>query len=175
MKMIVGSKNPAKVQAVSEVFGTKWDLESAAVDSGVSAQPMSDEETRQGAIQRAIACSKLDGAAAGIGLEGGVTQMDDGLYICNWGALAVGDKVWSASGAKLLLPDFIAEPVLAGKELGPVMRAFTSRQDISTTEGAVGVFTNGHMSRSAMFEHICLLLKGQYSFYEINEKKEADL
>ncbi|AIF67138.1 hypothetical protein GZ22_11095 [Terribacillus saccharophilus] len=175
MKMIVGSKNPAKVQAVSAVFGTRWELESAAVDSGVSAQPMSDEETRQGAIQRAIACSKLDGAAAGIGLEGGVTEMDDGLYICNWGALAVGDKVWSASGAKLLLPDFIAEPVLSGQELGPVMRAFTSRQDISTTEGAVGVFTDGHMSRSAMFEHICLLLKGQYSFYEINKKKEAEL
>ncbi|MEC0303455.1 DUF84 family protein [Terribacillus saccharophilus] len=175
MKMIVGSKNPAKVQAVSAVFGTRWELESAAVDSGVSAQPMSDEETRQGAIQRAIACSKLSGASAGIGLEGGVTEMDDGLYICNWGALAVGDKVWSASGAKLLLPDFIAEPVLSGQELGPVMRAFTSRQDISTTEGAVGVFTDGHMSRSAMFEHICLLLKGQYSFYEINKKKEAEL
>lgn len=175
MKMIVGSKNPAKVQAVSAVFGTRWELESAAVDSGVSAQPMSDEETRQGAIKRAIACCKLDGATAGIGLEGGVTEMDDGLYICNWGALAVGDKVWSASGAKLLLPDFIAEPVLSGQELGPVMRAFTSRQDISITEGAVGVFTDGHMSRAAMFEHICLLLKGQYSFYEINKKKEAEL
>ncbi|MFP7493276.1 DUF84 family protein [Terribacillus saccharophilus] len=174
MKMMIGSKNPAKVNAVSAVFSDGWTLESAAVDSGVSAQPMSDEETRLGAMKRAIACSKLEGAKAGIGLEGGVTEMDDGLYICNWGALAVGDDIWSASGAKLLLPAFIAEPVRAGEELGPVMRAFTSKQDISTTEGAVGVFTDGHMSRTAMFEHICLLLKGQYAFYRANQKKEAE-
>ncbi|WP_340081935.1 DUF84 family protein [Terribacillus sp. FSL K6-0262] len=174
MKLIIGSKNPAKVNAVSVVFRDTWTLESAAVDSGVSAQPMSDEETRLGAIQRALACLESPGAAAGIGLEGGVTEMDDGLYICNWGALAVGDKVWSASGAKLLLPDFIADQVRKGEELGPVMRAFTSRQDISSTDGAVGVFTEGHMSRAAMFEHICLLLKGQYAFYMANEKKEAD-
>ncbi|MFS0562955.1 DUF84 family protein [Terribacillus sp. 179-K 1B1 HS] len=174
MNLIIGSKNPAKVNAVSAVFGDTWTLKSAAVDSGVSAQPMSDEETRLGAVQRALACSKLTGATAGIGLEGGVTEMDDGLYICNWGALAVGDEVWSASGAKLLLPDFIAESVREGKELGPVMRAFTSRQDISTTDGAVGVFTDGHMSRAAMFEHICLLLKGQYAFYLANKKKEAE-
>jgi inosine/xanthosine triphosphatase len=174
MKMIIGSKNPAKIQAVKAIFGDTWDLEGASVDSGVRAQPMCDEETRQGAIQRAKTCSSLPGAAAGIGLEGGVTLMDDGLYICNWGALSIGDNVWSASGAKLLLPEFIAQPVLAGEELGPVMRAFTSKEDISTTEGAVGVFTNGHMSRGAMFEHVCLLLKGQYSFYQYNQKKEAE-
>ena len=41
------------------------------MQSGVSPQPFSDEETIQGAINRARAAVKETGADIGIGLEGG--------------------------------------------------------------------------------------------------------
>ena len=48
MKVIVGSKNPVKVGAVEEVFRRYWpdcEVVGIEVESGVSAQPMSEKET----------------------------------------------------------------------------------------------------------------------------------
>ncbi len=46
MKIIIGSKNPAKVKAVQDVF-QKYGAEYMTLDipSGVNNQPFSDEET----------------------------------------------------------------------------------------------------------------------------------
>ena len=52
MKVVVGSKNKTKVGAVEKVWKDA-EITSISVPSGVSAQPFSDEETMQGAINRA--------------------------------------------------------------------------------------------------------------------------
>ncbi|MED4360709.1 DUF84 family protein, partial [Geobacillus stearothermophilus] len=50
----VGTKNEAKVAAVRAVFAApSWRLVPLDVPSGVSVQPLSDEETRLGAMNRA--------------------------------------------------------------------------------------------------------------------------
>jgi inosine/xanthosine triphosphatase len=165
-EVAVGSENPAKIKAVRKIFPVVvgWNTE-----SGVSAQPMSDEETRTGALNRARACVK-EGAVVGIGLEGGVMESEGGLLSVNWGALVdrEGREV-VASGARYPLPKEIAEEVRSGKELGDVMDAYTSRSDVRTKEGAVGIFTNGRMTRSELYIHIVRLLAGQYEFM----KKDA--
>ena len=58
MSIVVASQNPVKISAVRQAFAGQFpsvDLEITAVDveSGVSDQPDSDEETRQGARSRA--------------------------------------------------------------------------------------------------------------------------
>lgn len=65
-------------------------------------------------------------------------------------------------GAGLPLPEEIAEGIRAGQELGPLMDLYTNKQNIRHNEGAIGVFTNGLIDRSAMFEHIVLQLIGQW-------------
>ena len=58
MKIFVGSANPVKVNAVLAAAIETWlDVEAQgfSVESGVSDQPFSDEETKQGAINRAKA------------------------------------------------------------------------------------------------------------------------
>jgi inosine/xanthosine triphosphatase len=165
-KIAIGTTNPAKVSAVQAVFSAAdYLLVPTAVSSDVAAQPFSDEETLTGAINRAKNALKIENADIGIGLEGGVVEMDNKLWVCNWGALVdKNDIVVSAGGARIPLPPEVAQGVRDGKELGDVMDEYTGRQNIRKKEGAVGVFTNGYMNRAEMFIHIVKLLAGQYEF-----------
>jgi inosine/xanthosine triphosphatase len=166
MNSAIGSKNPAKVQAVESV--TKqlyWNVEPFDAPSMVSAQPFSDEETQKGALNRARACV-ANGFDIGIGLEGGVVDTDDGMFLCNWGALVTKDqKQFVASGAKILLPEEIAGEIRDGRELGDVMADYTAKKDVRKKEGAVGIFTDGWVTRDEMFAHVVKLLVGQYEYH----------
>lgn len=171
MKIAVGSKNPAKVKAVQQVFERlEAEVIPLSTESGVSAQPFSDEETKEGAINRAKACVAEGGVQVGIGLEGGVIDLGDVMYLCNWGALATeSGELFVGSGAKFPLPEFIASEVRKGRELGDVMGEFTKDMDIRKTEGAVGIFTAGYVSRDEMFSHVVKLLVGQYMYSRENK------
>ncbi|MFD6207006.1 MULTISPECIES: DUF84 family protein [unclassified Peribacillus] len=170
MKIAVGSKNPAKVKAVLGVY-EKADIISLQVESGVSEQPFSDEETMDGAKTRALNCLIHSDAEIGIGLEGGVVKMEQGLFLCNWGAMATRDgAVYVAGGARVPLPEIVAERLLGGEELGPVMDNFTKQENISKKEGAIGVFTNERITRGDMFLHIMRMLAGQHE-YKLKMKK----
>ena len=73
MKIIVASKNPVKVQAVTTAFELAFPqkmhhVEGIGVPSGVSDQPMSEEETRLGAYNRAQGAKDVDEAAAQIAI-----------------------------------------------------------------------------------------------------------
>lgn len=167
MIIAIGTKNPAKINAVKQAFhSNEHQLISISVPSGVSEQPFSDEETVAGAINRAKAAKAEAISDIGIGLEGGVQLFENGLFICNWGALvATGiTEPIIAGGARLKLPEAIAQRLRAGEELGPVMDDFAKQQHVRKTEGAVGIFTNGIVNRTEMFLHVMKLLIGQYEF-----------
>lgn len=166
MKVAIGSKNPAKINAVKAAFKeTDFEIVSINAESGVSDQPMSDEETIKGAVNRAIEAAEKGEAEIGIGLEGGVQRTPYGLMLCNWGALAVkGMEPIIAGGARIPLPDEVAQQVLAGSELGPVMDDYAKKQNVRKNEGAIGIFTKGQINRSEMFTHVMKLLAGQYEY-----------
>ena len=164
MKIAVGSLNPAKVNAVRDIFSSYEVLSMKAV-SGVPEQPFSDEETIKGAISRAADCLEKSDADLAIGLEGGVSESSYGLFVCNWGALVTRDgEQFLAGGARILLPEEVADQLRNGHELGPVMDAFTRKKDIRKKEGAIGVFTNEHVTRAGMFKHIASMLAGQLEY-----------
>lgn len=162
--IIVGSLNPTKINAIKAIFEGKH-VTGLSVPSDVSAQPFSDEETRNGAINRAKNCLLESDANMAIGLEGGVMLIGDSLFLCNWGALYTrsGD-LFTASGARIELPEEIKLGLDQGKELGDLMDDYANRQDVRNHEGAIGIFTNGLLSRQAMFEHVAVLLRGQLDF-----------
>lgn len=169
MKIAIGTTNRAKVGAVVEAlapFYPQAEFVPVEVSSNVAAQPFSDEETRQGAINRAIAAKQATGAQIAFGLEGGVRELENVLYCCNWGAVATNETVYASSGAQFMLPCEVADAVRAGTELGPVMDAYTKQHDTRQHSGAIGVFTDGVVDRKAMFIHIVELLIGQVRYYE---------
>lgn len=164
MKVAVGSKNKVKVNAVQQVL-TEAEIVSLSVQSHVSAQPFSDEETLQGASNRAKLALIEGKADIGIGLEGGVMHTDHGLFMCNWGALATKEgKLFIAGGARMKLPDEFIQPLEEGKELSEVMEDYTKQRDIRSNEGAIGIFTNNYVDRTDLFVHVVKLLVGQYMY-----------
>ncbi len=160
-KVAIGSTNPVKVNAVKAHF--KGEVVGVSVESGVADQPWGDEETLLGAKQRAIAAMEKGHSTIGIGLEGGVQMVGEHLYVCNWGALVdeIGNEV-VAGGARFPLPEEIKKKLELGEELGPVISDYARRVDVSKKEGAIGVFTNGAVTRTDMYEQLVSLLVGQY-------------
>ncbi|WP_085991652.1 DUF84 family protein [Oceanobacillus senegalensis] len=166
MKIVIGSKNPTKINAVEEVF-PELEVSSKDVPSKVAAQPFSDEETRHGAINRAKQCKDISKGTIGIGLEGGVMYVEDELYLCNWGALVTEDEqIFTASGARIKLPKEIDEQLKRGLELGDIMDDYAKRENVRKNEGTIGIFTNDLVSRKNMFQHVVKLLRGQWEYWE---------
>ncbi|AIF43163.1 DUF84 family protein [Virgibacillus sp. SK37] len=164
MDILIGSKNPTKVDAVKKVF-PNVDVKAVNVPSLVSEQPFSDEETREGAINRAKNCLTDHSGALSIGLEGGVMYVDGQLFLCNWGALITAEgKTHTASGARIALPSIIDQQLKQGVELGVIMDEYAKKQGVRNKEGAIGIFTNELVSRQSMFEHVVMLLKGQWEY-----------
>jgi Protein of unknown function DUF84. len=169
MKIVIGSTNPAKVHAVEQVFSGLGEIKSYSVPSGVNEQPFSDEETIRGAIGRAQNALRETAADLSIGLEGGVTETPFGLMLCNWGALidrSTPSIPLIAGGARIVLPEEVARRLRNGEELGPVMDEYSRKKNVRSHEGAVGIFTNGAVSRENMYAHVLLLLKGQWEYHK---------
>jgi inosine/xanthosine triphosphatase len=174
LQVAIGTKNKAKTAAVEQVVNQYFKqvtYRHTEVESAVSEQPFSSEETRIGAINRAKNASVATNADFSFGLEGGVEEIEGIMYCVNWGAVALKNgTIYTAAGASFMLPEEIAVQLREGKELGPIMDFYTSKENIRHHEGAVGIFTNGLIDRKAMFEHIVTLLVGQVYYYEQLEK-----
>lgn len=169
MRIAVGTTNKAKLEAIRNIFSDSVEIIPCKVPSNVREQPFSDEETIQGAINRAKNALVEVDADLAIGLEGGVTETPIGLMLCNWGALVVREKMnkpYVAGGARIVLPDDISNRLRNGEELGPVMDDFCQQKNIRSHEGAIGIFTNGQVNRVEMFTHVVKLLKGQYDYQQ---------
>lgn len=165
MNVAIGSCNIAKVKAVeTELINVGYTSTLLQVDapSNVSNMPFSDEETMQGAINRAEFCLGNPDIDMAFGLEGGVMETSFGLFLCNWGAVARREReTILAGGARIKLPEEIAVRLRTGEELGPLMDEYSMRKNVRSNEGAIGIFTNGAIDRADMFIHIMKMLIGQ--------------
>jgi inosine/xanthosine triphosphatase len=159
MKVIVGSLNNVKVRAIKSCFISD-DVIGMDAKSLVSAQPIGDEETMLGAINRAKEAKKQ--GDIGIGLEGGVVNTPYGMFVISYGALVdSNDCLYIAGGTRVPLPLEVEEGLLKGLELGEVMDQYAKKANVKHDEGAVGILTNNRVKRQAIFEHIGQLLLGQ--------------
>ena len=160
MIVYLGSTNMVKLQAVKEVFAD-YEVIPVAVDSKVSKQPLSDTETIEGALNRAMA---LPRKGLRFGLEAGVHLHNDILFLVNWGVLIDDeDNIYYAGGTRIPLPDFVKRKLVDEKqELALVMDDYLNREDIRSHEGAIGYFTHSQVKRKDIFVHIVKLLYGQY-------------
>ncbi len=167
-KIYIGSKNPAKIAAVEEVF-INYSIISQDVDSGVSCQPIGDEETIQGALNRAL---KLPQDSIRIGLEGGITLHNDTLYLINWGVLVdEDDNIFYAGGTRIPLPDDFKVLLENRKlELAELIDKYSNKTNVRSHEGAIGIFTCNVVQRKDIFVHICKLLYGQYLYHQGGKK-----
>ncbi len=163
-KAYVGSLNKIKVGATTEVL-SQYGYEVIGIDapSQVSAQPMTDDETIEGATNRALGLP-TDGLR--IGLEAGVMLHKDTLFLTNWGVLIDedGNRI-VAGGTRIALPDEVKKTLFEdGLELSDAMAKHYNTKDIKFKEGAIGYFSNSLVTRNDNFVHIIKLLYGRYLY-----------
>lgn len=155
LTVAVGSTNPVKVAAAQSVIRRVYpEAEVQAVDvaSSVSAQPLSDDETITGAVQRANAARLALDADLGIGLEGGVQPSVWGWLLSGW--VAIVDRrgrVGLGSAGRIQLPPALGAALQAGQELGPAMDTLSGMTDTRRGPGAVGILTNELVRREDAF------------------------
>ncbi len=155
MKIAVGSTNPVKVAAVRQMVLRQWpeaQIIALEVPSGVARMPMSDAESLRGAQNRAHVARALAQADLGVGLEGGVNPEEIGLVLHGWVAVVDGNgRIGIGGSARLPLPPAIAQRVLAGEELGPVMDELLGQAEVRKRGGTVGALTAGLVLRQDAF------------------------
>lgn len=156
-RVAVGSRNPVKVAAVSQVVRRLHAaalVEGVQVPSGVPDQPVGDAETQLGAAARARAAREALDADIGVGLEGGVVDEGGGaMRTCAWAAVALRDgREFLGGSLAMPLPPAVAALVRSGVELGHAMDALTGGTDTKHGAGAVGILTNGMIDRQRAYE-----------------------
>uniref|UniRef100_A0A7S0U0M5 inosine/xanthosine triphosphatase n=1 Tax=Hemiselmis andersenii TaxID=464988 RepID=A0A7S0U0M5_HEMAN len=157
----VASTNPVKVNAakasLSQCFPSKeTTVVGQKVPSGVPAQPMSDAETRQGALNRAKgAIHTHPGHDLYFGIEGGIEEDSNKIMHCfAWiVVLRAGDKpIESASRTSTFaLPEAIMKLIRGGMELGDADDEVFKRRNSKQGDGTVGHLTNGLVDRTGYY------------------------
>ncbi|MFC1777458.1 inosine/xanthosine triphosphatase [Pseudomonadota bacterium] len=164
MKIVVTSHNPVKIQAVNQAFKSQFpkreiELIPLGVDSGVSDQPMSDQETRQGARNRVSnAILKTPDADFWVGLEGGLDFFDDHLLAFAWMVIAGSDnRISETRSATLPLPPQVQTLVSEGLELGEANDRVFSTLNSKQGGGAFGLLTDGLLTRESIYTQTLIL------------------
>lgn len=157
-RIIVASTNPVKIAAALAGFQRMFPHETYTasgvnVPSGVSHQPMSDDETLFGATTRAEnARQHSPDADYWVGIEGGVDTHSGALqsfaWVCVIGAQG---QVGKARTAAYYLPEETASLVRGGMELGDADDVVFGRSNSKQQNGSVGLLTGDVIDRTAYY------------------------
>ncbi|MEL7497120.1 MAG: inosine/xanthosine triphosphatase [Planctomycetota bacterium] len=163
INIAVGSKNPVKINAALNGFRLAFPLlefqsEGFDVESGVSDQPMSSEETLTGARNRV---SQLKTVAQTsdywVGIEGGIEIIGGSWFASAWIVIDGKSKTGRAKSGLFPLPPEVQRLVEGGLELGHANDLVFDQLNSKQTGGAVGSLTNGRISRRELYEHAMTL------------------
>ncbi len=156
--VIVGSKNPSKVEAVRELL-TEYPLfagcnvTSVDVSSGVSEQPMSLAETVKGAINRAKAAYDEERGDYGVGIESGLVAVEQtitGYFDVSVCAIFDGKRIALGTSSMFEYPPTVIQKVLRdGDDISQaaLKAGMTHHPKVGNAEGMVGILTKGRLPR----------------------------
>lgn len=162
-KIIIASKNPVKISAVKQGFrkmlqAMEFEYISDSIASDVSDQPMTDEETFSGALNRANNASKKHpGADYWVGIEGGLQETDHRLQAFAWVCVLSKNKMGKARTATFLLPPEIVKLIHDGMELGDADDIVFKRSNSKQKDGAVGILTGNVIDRTKYYREAVIL------------------
>lgn len=154
LRVVAGSRNPAKIAAVTEAFhlvtGAEPAVEGISVDD-TTAQPVTDRETLAGAEHRAgRARSTRPEADFWVGIEGGVETVGDQLMVNAWVVVLSGDTVGRSRSASFELPEAAAEPIRNGTEMGDITAHALHGRDWQKM-GLVSELSSGVITRTSFY------------------------
>ena len=162
-KIIIASKNPVKVKAALNGFQKmfpqeEFQTEAVSVPSDVSDQPMTDQETLQGACRRTQnAMSQNLQADFWVGIEGGVAFEGQDLSAFAWIVVRSADRLGKGRTGTFFLPQKVTDLIKQGKELGEADDIVFNKTNSKQQNGAVGLFTGNIIDRADLYEQAVIL------------------
>ncbi len=154
MKILIGTKNPGKIEGAKQAFSKYFEeveIEGIAVSSEVGNQPV-NEEIMQGAKNRVKNLKKWAqenhiSADFFIASEAGITNLLGEWMDFNMAVVENSDGLQSVgSSAGFPIPDqYISE--IKATELGKVMDRIFNGTELSKQDGGIGILTRHEISR----------------------------
>jgi inosine/xanthosine triphosphatase len=158
-KVVIASLNPAKIKAVQSAFQSAFpsqdfEFSGVSVPSGVTDQPMSNEETHLGALNR-VSNAKVeirDGDFY-VGLEAGI----EGNVTFAWMVIESDTHRGESRSASLMLPPEVLAQLEHANELGDVMDQVFGTENIKQKGGAISLLTQNQLTRSSVYHQALIL------------------
>jgi inosine/xanthosine triphosphatase len=157
--------NPVKIEATHEafvkVFGDGVSIKAKPIESHVSDQPITSDETFTGASNRVNnAIKAFPNYDYWIGIEAGVEKYDNMLASFTWVVVKSRDnRIGSAKSQTYFLPKKVSDQINKGKELGEAVDTVFNKKNSKQNNGAIGILTNNLMNRKSIYiENIILAL-----------------
>ncbi len=175
LKVIVGSTNPVKINAVQSALTRlypEFEIECQGIKapSNVADQPMTSKTTRDGALNRAQYCKEQfqtkDKIDYFVAFEGGVDVFEDGPATFAYVAILTANQQSVSCSARLPLPKAIYNDLVKGEELGDVMDKRFHTQNIKQQGGAIGLLTNNCATRTSIYTEALTLAMAPFLYPE---------
>ena len=163
MKIIIASRNPIKINATKLAFeqmfpDNLFQFDGVSISSDISDQPMSNNETLNGAMNRSnndkLECMDAD---YWIGIEGGVEKKGNEMQVFAWIYIQSKEMVGKARTATFDLPKKIIELIDSGMELGDADDVIFNRRNSKQKNGAVGILTKNLIDREKYYTHAIIM------------------
>ncbi len=161
-KVVIASLNPVKIACIRQAFekafpGKAFTFQGVSAPSGVPEQPLSDQETLLGAMNRAEYIRERIKADFWAGIEGGIRPDGDDLEAFAWIVIQSQKKTGRARTGTFMLPPEVAALVRSGMELGHADDLVFRRDNSKQGNGAVGILTGDIITRTTYYEHAAIL------------------
>jgi inosine/xanthosine triphosphatase len=165
MKTIaVASANQPKIEATKQAFqkmfpAEDFEVRSVSVSSGVPDQPKGDDQTLEGAINRAEnALKEVPGADFSVGIEGGIEEKGTEMTAFAWAAvLSKNGIIGKGRTAAFFLPPRVSELVRSGEELSHANDKVFGVTGSKHTTGAFGLLTGDILTRTNCYSDAVIL------------------
>ncbi len=130
----------------------KWEVIGLEIPSGASAQPKSDAESIKGATNRAVGAIKKTGADFGVGLEGGISKIQNIWFDTAW-IVAINKKGVKGIGSTINMqtPSSFIKKVEKGMEIGEIDDMVFKRKNSKHEEGHFGLMTKSALTRELAY------------------------
>ena len=162
IKIIVASKNPVKINAAKVGFEAMLndtvEASGVSIPSGVSDQPLTDDETRKGSELRAKGAKEnYPDAHFWVGIEGGVDKLNGVIHTFGWITILSKNKQGQARSATIPLPNAVEAGLQKGEELGDINDRLFHKDNSKQKGGTSGILTHGVMDRLELYRHAMVL------------------
>lgn len=178
MKILIGSKNPGKIQGAEEAFINYFEnveIEGIPVSSDVSEEPV-NTEIYEGARNRVdnlmkYAEEKNIEAEYFLGVESGITNLLGKWVIINVAVIKDknGYESWGTSPA-FPVPDKYVDEIIT-TDLGQVMDKIFEQHDLRSGKGGISFLTNDVINRIDLTRDAFVMALTQYTNEFWNDKK----